>query len=330
MTQITETGGTQSAGSPTKKTSRDSSNSKNDSPDNIQLENLGPVRNLVSESEFTRNGKTTTQSVLTAIVWIQDAMWAPVPEPGHGLSNKTMAATVQYRDGLPPVVTVNQLQALFGEKSSLIDRQVVTLCRSGTLRRLVVNQIEGGDLLIGAEQYYSLCRAAAYTKTLQVHQLENGREKGEYVDVMCSETAVSVLSRFASMCRQRPSAPSVSQSDLVEFNLSLSSDLNFLLSKGFLTLIPGASHEYAISVPNIGSFLRLVAGARKWVKTVLRKLPWSEGLESELDKKWNNAKAHWTEFRGCRLEWVLFDLAGGGYCEPFSTPVGRGWKLTGK
>lgn len=314
--------------SPSKKSTKEKE--RKDDADHKPLENLGAVESFVPDSDKKLVGSGgDTASVQQAIEWIHQRMWDPIPE--KGLSNSTMSAALKYRQSLPCVVTVNQLQALFPSNASSIDRQIVRLSREGRVRRLAVNQIEGGDLLIGSEHYYELCRNAAYHTSLQMVQLgeeSSRREKGEYVSVR-DDVSASILAKFEGLVRSMPaSSTSVTLSDLQDADLA--SHYSFLVNAGFLTLVPGASQEFALSVPNIGALLRLVSTARKWVKATLAKLPWSEALESDLEKKWLASKAHWFEFRGCRLEWVLFDLAGGGFCEAFSTPVGRGWKLTGK
>lgn len=55
-------------------------------------------------------------------------------------------------------------------------------------------------------------------------------------------------------------------------------------------------------------------------------------VESTLYEKWKNKKesALYKKFKGIELEAVLLDAYGGGWIEPFETPVGICWRYTGK
>ncbi|CAN6674371.1 hypothetical protein TRVA0_052S00716 [Trichomonascus vanleenenianus] len=246
-----------------------------------------------------------TEGLLRAIDIVLESMWDDIPEKGLGYDLKCELHS--FRKGLPPLVMGTHLHAIFLNDSTYVEREMRRRCRAHKIRRLLVNVVEGGEMIIRAQDYYNI------------------------LDEHASRTAGAVnqaYQEFKALLKEQPEAVSISPYDLEAFP-SLEANRSVVLNAGFLTLQPG-SDTLNISVPNIGVYLRLVTSSRKWVTRGLSKMAWKEILESQLNDRWESQKSYWREFKGARLQWVLTDCYGGGWCEPFNTPVGRGWKVTGK
>jgi hypothetical protein len=227
-------------------------------------------------------------------------MWEPIPDKGLGREGR--GNVFQFRASAPPLVMLTHLHGLFIHNSTLVDRSVLIATQSGKLRRLIVNLVDGGDVLITADQYYSL------------------------LEKSCSESNAGCISAFRRFLVQHPSAVMVTHDELT----CAGAEPGVLLANGFLVLQNGKGNVYNMSVPNIGSYLKLVTSCRRYVCKTLSKLPWKELPEETLQSRWTSNKMYWKDFKGAKLDWVFYDCIGGGWCEAFSTPVGRGWKLTGK
>lgn len=238
-----------------------------------------------------------------AIDKIQKSQWSEFPEKGMG--QRIKADIYQWRKSLPPLVMVTHLHAVFLNDSTFVEREIRSSCQRGDLRRLNVNVVDGGELVIKSDDYYRI------------------------LDEWINEENRQVFESFKELLKQSPEALSLSIYDLESFP-GLSEKRNLIMSAGFLTLQTGQLDEFNISIPNIGRYLKLVTSCRKWITTNLDKNPWKEMTEIKLNEHWISGKSRWKEFRGASLDWPLSDCYGGGWCEPFNTPMGRCWKLTGK
>ena len=120
-------------------------------------------------------------------------------------------------------------------------------------------------------------------------------------------------------------------------------EITYLINSGFVTLasnhlIEIETNVYSISYPGCGAYLKLVNSGRSWLVKVLGKNKHKELLEDQIISKWEGVNATGeskmnnfrSPFYGYDLNWVLADALGAGVVEVFNTPVGRGWRLTGK
>lgn len=122
-----------------------------------------------------------------------------------------------------------------------------------------------------------------------------------------------------------------------------------------------------LSIPNIGNLISVARHARRWIiiDVIMGGRRRSSGYdkihnnrdiqiglssssssssspnnrkssmmipEHEIRERWANKKTQtiFQKFKGINLNWVILDAYGGGWIEPFNTPVGICWKYTGK
>lgn len=249
------------------------------------------------------NGPQRKPSLVDAMDAILNIMWKEIPV--KGITKKQAAEVHYYRKTLPKLVLTTHLHSIFLNDSTHVEREIRRNCQSHRIRRLLVNQVDGGELVIKCEDYYSALENAAKTDD------------------------EDVFIKFKQVLTEFPEATNVSSYDLEDKNIA-KDHRSKLLNYGFLTLQPGQFDTYNISIPNLGSYLGVVSHCRKAILKIFKKSPWNEMLESLLKERWESYKLYWKDYKGANIEWILCDCYGGGWCEPFKTPVGRGWKLTGK
>lgn len=264
----------------------------------IQLQDMGPAKLEWHDLVFDTGGGS--DSLIVAMRYILEKQWsAEIP-----YKSVKMRTSIQHvRDSVPPVVGVSHLTAIFPNNATFLERKVARLCEQGILRKLTVSLTSVGDLVIESENYYDIID--------KIGAASEGITDAE-----------KTLKQFKSILVDNPSAISLSTESLDGCNTT------FLIQAGLLTF--GRDKSYGISVPNLGMWVRLLVESRKWLLNTLGKLKWKEMLASQLESSFVSNKAYWKDFKGLAMEWVQFDGYGGGWIEPFSTPVGIGWKLTGK
>ncbi|KAK9465740.1 bifunctional purine biosynthesis protein purH [Lipomyces arxii] len=233
-------------------------------------------------------------------------MWEPIPEKGIGLSRDGMADLYRFRKTIPPLIMVSHLHALFPSDPTFIDREVQRVAEEGIVRRMVVNQT-AGDMVIENKEYLS-----------RLHQAKQANSAHR-----------DVFDKFEQLLKDKPASTQLTFTELTNYEISEQSGIRDLIAAGFLVL-SGSPGIYFISIPNVGSFLKLSFRTRQWVVSLLSKTKWKEMMEKMIRERWDANHKKWREFRGVRFEWVMMEVKGGGWCEPFGTPSGRGWKLTGK
>ncbi|RCK66816.1 Meiotically up-regulated gene 51 protein [Candida viswanathii] len=273
-----------------------------------------------------------------------------------GISQKFKIEIIRFRKNLPDsLITTTQLYSIFlNQNNTFVDKSLELNIRQGRLRRFVISNaspvilrsinkfqqnkvtygFENVDLIVKTEAYFKLIQdaKASLQEDLQDEQLPDGLRGKKTV-------ALSSLTKFHKYLQHSPAAISMTSGsgDLTQ------EETTHLMNSGFLTLASNhlneiESNEYAISYPSCGTYLKLVNAGRSWLVKILSKLKFKELLEEQIVSKWqginpqgdskmNNFRS---PFYGYDLNWVLADALGAGVIEVFNTPVGRGWRLTGK
>ncbi|KAK9479202.1 serine-threonine protein kinase 19 [Lipomyces japonicus] len=202
---------------------------------------------------------------------------------------------------------ISHLHALLPNDPTFVDQEIQRVVERGKVRRLMIN-INAGDVVIDGGQYSKIINEAK-----ELHS-EN----------------TDIYDKFEKLLASRPAVTKVTFNDLADADILEEFGIRELINSGFLVL-SGSPGTYLISVPNIGSFLKLAFSTRKWVVNSLQRNQWKESLEKLLQERYlANVKQRWRDFKGVGFQWIMMEVKGGGWCEPFGTPVGRGWKLTGK
>lgn len=252
----------------------------------------------------------------------------------RGLSMEVKAEILKYRTTqLPPggMLTVNQLYTLFDHRgSTYVDRSLEMCIRQGVVKKFVISNalpviLRGGKEFFSPKVTYGYEDAEVVVNTeLYLHLIE----------ALLSEASPhdqDILAKFQQYIQQNPESLFVTNEDFSAPQLSL------LVKLGFLTLTSNHHneidvHQYSISYPKCGTFLKIINSGRTWLVKTLGKSKYNEYLEDVLFEKWDgkNMAGFRKPFYGYDLMWILADARGSGVIEAFNTPVGRGWRLTGK
>lgn len=316
--------------------------------------------------------------VMDAVNYVLDNQWAesctlhsryfPVPykrEMKHdmealvfllkGLSQTVKAEIVKYRlTQLPTgLVTTSQLYSIYEHQGhTFVDRSVEIKIRQGRLRKFVitnaspvilrsVNKFQHGKVSYGFENMEIVAKADVYVDLVkkEIKNMEKELEvNASEAETIRKQTQLDSLTKYHHFVVSNPTALYINNDD--KFTKD---ELSNLLSVGLVTLTSNhlneiESHQYSISYPACGTFLKLINAGRVWLVKLLSKASYKESLEEQLFNKWEsfnlNGDSKMNNFRkpfyGYDLNWVLADALGAGVIEVFNTPVGRGWRLTGK
>lgn len=252
----------------------------------------------------------------------------------RGLSMETKADIIKYRDQQLPLggmVTVTQLYSMFENRgNTFVDRSLEMCVRDGVLKKFVITNAmpvilrtgKGGNVprvTYGYENVEIVVKMKQYI-TLIEKTIQSSDE----------ETA-SALKNFKKLMEADPTALFVTSDEMSP------SELSHLVKSGFVTLTSNhlneiETHQYSVAYPQCGTFLKIINAGRAWLVKLLSKSKFKELLEETLFDMWEgkNMANFRKPYYGYDLMCILADAMGAGVVEAFKTPVGRGWRLTGK
>lgn len=274
----------------------------------------------------------------------------------RGISMALKAETIKYRRAYLShgLITINQLYSIYEHQgNTFVDRNLEMRIREGKVRKFIITNaspiilrspqkfqkgkvtygFENAEVVVKTESYFQLVDRDIKNLEKSLSEITNTQEKS------FKQLQTESLKKFSQFIRSNHTALFINSNEELS-NKALSS----LVSLGYITLTSNhlneiESHQYSISYPNCGTFLKLINAGRSWLVKTLSKSSYKEILEEHLFNKWegtNNVQdtSKMTNFKkpfyGYDLYWILADALGAGVIEVFNTPVGRGWKLTGK
>lgn len=250
----------------------------------------------------------------------------------RGLAMETKADILKYRlQQLPTggVLTINQLYSMFDARgNTFVDRSLEMCIREGQVHKFVISNalpviLRTGNTMSNKVTY-------GYENIEVVVRTDHYLSLVDEALLSSEEDTKSALDRFKLFVLRLPASLYVTSDDFGAHELSC------LVQTGFITLTSNHHneidvHQYSISYPRCGAFLKMINAGRTWLVKTLGRSTYKEYLEEVLFEKWGKKMANFRKpFYGYDLMWVLADTLGAGVVEAFNTPVGRGWRLTGK
>lgn len=274
-----------------------------------------------------------------------------------GISMKVKADIIKYRTNHLPrgLITINQLYSIYEHQgNTFVDRNLEMKIREGKLRKFVITnaspiilrspqKFQHGKVTYGYENVEVIVKSQNYLQNIenQIHRMKNDLTQDMLENEKSSKASLcECLQKFLKFINDHPTALFIDNNRGMD-----NQELSKLVSLGYLTLTSNhlneiESHQYSISYPNCGTYLKLINAGRSWLVKTLSKCKYKELLEEHLFNRWEglnmsfNGTSKMTNFRspfyGYDLFWILADALGAGVIEVFNTPVGRGWRLTGK
>lgn len=172
----------------------------NEHGDEERLSNTGIVTSIPPPG--------TSQDVISLMGYIQEHMFAEIPERSAGMNSVRIAEILNFRKRLPPIVSLAHLLALSASTTST-EREIAQLVQAGRMRRMMVLGRGKGGAAVGD----GLVLASDWERIVNQDDSLGQDLKDKYI---------SLLSRH-------PTSPSISASELV------GTEASQLVSAGFLT-----------------------------------------------------------------------------------------------
>ncbi|KAJ5752452.1 hypothetical protein N7520_009369 [Penicillium odoratum] len=305
----------------------------------------------------------TAENVEQAIRYVRNKMFDELPERA-GMNSTRIAEVLNLRRSLPPLASVAHIHTLLNAPTQ-VEREIVELVKSGRVRRLIIpgrgNDAAGlGDCLVLTEDWEQLVRESS--------ALDIGI-KEKFLDILNRIGTHSALSQgifetdeYRALMR---AGFLVSSSTLTQGSLSLASLPNLPGAAVSSASRSGSAHSEPdrpvqsgaqaraatlfLSLPNTGTYLRLLGEGRAHLLALLRRSRCGEAPLSLLRDRWDGAvetdksfhlakrargefagilpgkTKKWKDMYGMQFRWVLEEALGAGLVEIFETgSVGPG------
>lgn len=271
-----------------------------------RLDDVGLVQALASD--------LTLRDVAQAIMYIRGRMWSPMPSQRAGMNSRRIAEVLNFREQLPPIVTVSHVQALLNSPTT-VEREIAELIRGGALRKIVVGGRGSiGEVLILVRDLEGMVEAGRLEEGVRERFLRILRERPTAMKISRSEIAAEDAKALIHTGFLTSSTPTWTSTEVFstpgEGSRGTMTSLNSIsrAASGTLAAVggegavhaaggsgggigPPGSGEFSLAIPGTGAYLRLVAEARAHLRSLLSKLKFREAPESTLRERWEGGVA---------------------------------------
>lgn len=324
------------------------------------------------------------KDVISAIQYGRGSMFAPIPERA-GMNSVRIAEVLNFQRNLPSIVSLAHVHALLAA-SSKTEREIAALQSSGKIRKVKVvgrgNDISGvSEVLITTDDLQTLLRRSDISADVVTDFCNVLRRYPRAASIPAQDLPVSSateLTRTGFLVSSSLSGSrnlSLAGSSLVAIprisraasgtSNAVGGDAAFEELGGVGSAqrpkTHGSNHpphtqggEYALSVPNIGPYLRLLSAGRIHLLELLGKSKYKEAPLYLLRERWDGAvdtdtrvstakrirgefsavipskTKKWKDLYGLNFDWALEECLGAGLIELFETrSVGLGVRALG-
>jgi hypothetical protein len=319
---------------------------------------------------------SNAKSVEDAIKQSTDSMFCEMPERA-GMNSVRIAEVLNFRKGLPPVVTAAHVHALV-TASSRTEREISALVAAGKLRKIKLlgrgSDLSGlSELLILTSGLEGMLRASGFADSIIDDFLDVLAQNPRATSVPARSLQPSrasalikegylVSSSLAGTSRGSLSGASIVAPQAIARAASgswaaVGGDAAFENLGGVgmpqrhksESQASSASNELALSLPNIGPYLRLLYAARSHLLELFGKSKYREAPLYLLRERWDGSvesdsrvsvakrtrgefagllpgkTKKWKDLYGLDFDWALQECLGAGLVELFETKsVGHG------
>ncbi|KAJ5088232.1 hypothetical protein N7456_011848 [Penicillium angulare] len=277
-----------------------------------------------------------------------------------GMNSTRIAEVLNLRRSLPPLASVAHIHTLLNTPTR-VEREVVELVKSGRARRLIIpgrgNDAAGlGDCLVLAEEWEHLVRESPALDTAVKDILNRmGTHSALSQGVFAPEEYRSLMRAGFLVSSSSFTQGSLSIASLPNLPTAAVSSASRSTSAYSQPDQPVQSDAQAraatlfLSLPNIGTYLRLLGAGRAHLLSLLKRSPSGEVPLGLLKDRWDGAvetnksfhlakrargefagilpgrTKKWKDLYGMQFRWVLEEALGAGLVEIFETgSVGPG------
>ncbi|CBX90390.1 hypothetical protein IAQ61_001890 [Plenodomus lingam] len=352
---LRRTASTPSSTSPRKKStpSLPSSNtvSYDDGDEDELLDDTGVIASLADNLNF--------RDVPQYMEYIRNRMFSPMPEKA-GMNSTRIAQVLNFRRNLSPFVTIAHIHAL-SPSPTKVDREIAELVQAGILRRVTIPSRGVGATVVGD----GIASVREWQNLVQSHPQISDDLKAKYISTMTTnptsttiptqtftspELSTLLTTGFLTASNTLPSTPlfppslsqistSASRHPSGSLAAAGSPSLTQHIHGGTSSLSPSRpapNAPYTLSLPNMGSHLKLLLSARIHLLALLKQQKSRAMPLSTLKERWDGAgrlvlparTKKWSCFYGLSCDFVFEECVGAGLLEVFETrSVGMGVRL---
>lgn len=328
-----------------------------------QLEDLGLVQALATD--------LTLRDVAQAMSYIKSKMFSKLPEERSGMNSTRVAEVLNFQRNIPPIVTVAHVQALLNSPTT-VEREIAELVKGGAIRKIVVPGRGGmGEGLILVKDLENMIRSSLLQVEVQKRFIDLLRRKPTALkiardDLSAEDTKVIMYNGFITSATphwttgdvfSRPTDGSRgTATSVAAVSRAASGSLAAVGGEGAVhaaggsgggASVPGFG-DFNLATPSTGIFLKLLAGTKSHLVSLLGKSKCKEAPLTLLRERWDGGVAtndaqgqarrirgeyggvlpgrtrKWKTYYGVEFQWVLEEAVGDGLVEVFNSgSVGR-------
>lgn len=338
---------------------------QSDSEGDDELDDHGPTRDLAPD--------LTIHSTSQALQCIQERMFDPIPEQRSGMNSVRIAEVLNYRRNLPKIISVAHVRALLNAPTK-VEREIAELVQKGEVRRIIVpGRGVLGEAVVEWKEMEGLINNSslsdevkeAYKKALKerpnavkiprstfdTETIRALMHAGFVTSATSSWTATDIYSSPGDGMR----GTLISLDAIAKANSPYQTpqtDIHSAGGSGGRVKLATTNEDLNISLPNIGSYLKLLEKSRQRLISLLSRSKFKQAPESMLKERWNGGipgedasterkivrgefagvlpgrTTKWKSLFGVTFEWALEECVGSGLVEVFETgSVGRGVRV---
>ena len=266
------------------------------------LDDIGLVQALATD--------LVLRDVAQAVLYVRGKMWSSMPRERTGMNAQRIAEVLNFRKGLPGLVTVAHVQALLNSATA-VEREIVELVRGGVMRKIVISgRGERGEMLIMMKDLEEMIRSCGVEEGVKERFLDVLRENPTALGIqkgwICAGDAKALMhAGFLTAATPSWGATEVFSTP-GEASRGTATSLNSIsrAASGTLAAVGGqgavhaaggsgggarniGSVDFTLSIPGAGSFLKLVAAARLHLVSLLSKSRYREAPQALLKERWD-------------------------------------------
>lgn len=318
----------------------------------------------------------SARDVMSAMQHATSSVFCDLPDRA-GMNSVRIAEVLNFQKSMPPLVSLAHVHALISA-SSKTEREIQALSSRGRIRRLKIagrgNDVSGlSEVLIGSSEYEILVRKSglsAETISLFLDALSQNPRASTISSRSLRSVHTTTLTRAGFLVGASLSGTrnlSLSGSSLVSMpTVSRSASgtsaavggeaafeqlggVGVHKRSGTEPYLEGRGLELALSVPNIGPYLRLISAGRNHLLDLLKSSKHKQAPMYLLRERWDGAvdsdsrvstakklrgefsailpakTKKWKDLSGLSFDWALEECLGAGLIELFEThSVGYG------
>jgi hypothetical protein len=329
-----------------------------------RLDDVGLVKALATD--------LTLRDVAQAIMYTRGKMWSSIPQERAGMNSTRIAEVLNFWASLPPIVTVSHIQALLNSPTT-VEREIAELIKGRAIRKIIVGGRGSiGEALILVKDLEELIEKSTLEQSVKEKFTKLLYEHPTAMKIPRSALApddAKALTHAGFLTAATPTWTSTevfstpgqgsrgTMTSLNSISRAASGTLAAVGGEGAVHAAggsgggigPPSSGELSLAIPATGAFLKLVAGARAHLVSLLSKSRFREAPETVLRQRWDGGIAadaassaakrsrgefagvlpgrtrKWKQFYGMTFDWILGECVGAGLVEVFDTgSVGRG------